>query len=144
MTSNMTRSIGVPATGAVLAFAGSKLLYGQGLVINTPWGQMDLALAMGVAAGVGLGVSEFTHDYIFKTIHFSEKLANPATIAVNTGINFGAQLGLLTLMNEGALGELDKTKLLAESVGVVIGADYIYSNFLGPMWGDNSHATYSS
>jgi hypothetical protein len=144
MSSNLSRSIGVPVTGAVLAFAGSKLLYGQGLILNTPYGQVDLALAMGLAAAVGLGVSEFTHDYIFKTIHVSEKLANPATIGVNTAINFGAQLGLLSLMNEGALAEVDKAKLLAESVGVVIGADYLYSNFIGPMWGDVSHTTYSN
>jgi hypothetical protein len=140
----MTRSIGVPVTGAVVAFAGSKLLYGSGLVINSPFGQVDLAVAMALGAGIGLGISELTHDYIFKTIHFSEKLANPATIAVNTGLNFGTQLGLLTLMNEGALGEVDKAKLLAESVGVVIASDYIYSNFLGPLWGDNSHSTYSN
>ena len=144
MSGNITRSVGVPVTGAVLAFAGSKLIYGQGLAINTPWGQFDLALAMGLSAGIGLGISEFSHDWIFKTIHFSEKLANPATIAVNTGINFGAQLGLLTLMNEGALGELDKTKLIAESLGVVIGADYLYSNFIAPMLGDNSHASYAN
>ena len=144
MSSNYTRSIGLPVTGAVVAYAGSKLLYGSGLVINSPFGQVDLAVAMALGAGLGLGLSELTHDYIFKTIHFSEKLANPATIAVNTGLNFGTQLGLLTLMNEGALGEIDKGKLLAESVGVVIASDYLYSQFIAPMLGDSSHTTYSS
>lgn len=144
MSSNMTRSIGLPITAGAVAFAGSKLLYGQGLKINTSWGSMDLGLAMGLGAVAGMAISELSHDYIFKTIHFSEKLANPATILVNTGVNFGSQLTLLTLLNQQALGEVDKMKLLAESAGVVVASDYLYSNFIAPMLGDSSHTTYSS
>lgn len=144
MSTNLTRSIVLPLTGAVIAYAGSKMLYGTDLAIPSSYGDIDLALAMGVAAGLGLGISEFAHDYIFKTIHISEKLANPATIAVNTGINFGAQVGLMSMLNPTALGDVDKVKLAGTSIAVVIGADYVYNNFVGPMLGDESHAQFSS
>ena len=137
-----TRKVALPITSAGVAYVGSKMLYGN-VGINTPYGGLSLAAVMAAGAGLGMALSEFSHDFIFKHLHVSERLAAPSTVAVNSGINFGSQLAIAGMLNNEAFAEVDKVKLLAESLGVVVVSDFLYNNFIGPtLLGDDSHATY--
>ena len=138
-----TRMFGLPATAGLVGFFGSRLLYGSDVLLSSSYGDYDLGLVMGVASAVGILVSELTHDYIFKWIHVSERLSNPATIAVNTGINMASEVAIMSMLNQNSFAEMDKGKLAMESLGVVVLSDWIYSNLIGPLVGDSSKAIYA-
>lgn len=141
--SSYSHKVGLPLTAGAVGYVGSKMLYGS-KALNTPYGQIDLGLVMGAGALVGSALSNMSHDWIFKHIHISDRLADPATSAVNTGINFASQLAIAGALNGQSVAELDKVKLLAESAAVVVLSDYLYNNFIGPMvLGDDTKATYA-
>lgn len=144
MSSNYSRSVGLPITSGLVG-AGACYLAGGDLsksVVSSKFGKVPVPVLIGAGCAVGLGLAEFSHDYIFKNLHVSERLAQPASLAVNTGLNFLSEYAVLELAEKGVASEIGNTKLAALALGTIVASDFMWNNFLGSYFGDDTHQTY--
>lgn len=145
MSSNYARSVGLPITSGLVG-AGACMLAGGDLsksVLSSKFGKVPVPVLIGAGCALGMGVAEFSHDYIFKeVIKVSERLAQPASLAVGTGINFLTEYAVLELAEKGVASDVGNAKLAALALGTIVGADFIWNNFLGPYLGDKEHVTF--
>ncbi len=126
-----------PLTSATVSFLLGKFLYGNtAIVMNNS--TLSVASALAMAGFGGNLISNLSHDNIFSSLHIDERWQNLASVGVNTGILYGADLLVFSMINSDAYRDIDKTKLLMECAGSVVASDYLYTRFLKPLWTDDS------
>lgn len=79
-------------TAGAVGYAGGGVLYGMDQYVNLARGtSIHLPLLLGVGAGVGMLVSNVSHEYLLPYIHVSERLQHPVATSLNIGMNFVAE-----------------------------------------------------
>jgi len=92
-----------------------------------------LALVASGAVALGSMLAEVAHDYIVENVHYLDKISEPASLALASGITGGGNVGAYYLLNQKAVGELGTANLfLLGSVSELVG-DTLWAKGIKPV-----------
>lgn len=117
-------TVGAIGGGLVRYKLGNQVLDIFGMTSLPAWAVMAAVLMTGSI------ISEYSHDLIFPHIDFLDKMSEPASAVLSTGVSSASALGTLYLDDARLINEIGLYTIIGCAVGSEVVGDYVYRKFL--------------
>jgi len=124
--------VGLAATTGLSAYALAQLLSGDSANRQLYYG-MTMAIAVGIATGVGSMVAKAGHDYVLPHIPQADKWKMIESALLNAGMAGAGAWGYVALMDSDVV-KANAVPIIGYAVRGEIVDQYIYDGFLKPLW----------
>ena len=131
--STIQRYLLKPATVGAVSYAGQQMFI-DGKTIRISGKEYPLAMVASGAVAVGSLFAEIAHDYIVPHIHWLDKISEPSSLALASGVTGGGNVGAYYLLNPKAINELGVSNLFLLGAGSELVGDTVYSKAVLPMF----------
>ena len=133
--SNIARYLIKPATVGAVAYAGQNMFI-SGKTITIRGQNYPLAVVASGAVALGSLFSEVAHDYIVPHIHWLDKVSEPSSLALASGVTGGGNIAVhyLARGDGKAVNQLGVSNLFLLGAGSELIGDTLYSKGVYPMF----------
>jgi len=128
--------VGLAATTGLSAYVLAQLLSG-GSANRQLYHGMTMAMAVGIATGVGSMVAKVGHDYVLPHIPQANKWKTIKSATLNAGLAGRGAWGYVALMDSD-VAKANAVPIIGYAVGGEIVGQYIYDGFIKPLWWGSS------
>jgi len=128
--------VGLAATTGLSAYVHAQLLTG-GSTNRKIYHGMTMAMAVGIATGVGSMVAKASHVYVLPHIPQANKWKTIESASLNEGMAGTGAWGYVALMDSD-VAKAGAVPIIGYAISSEIVGQYIYDNFIKPLWWGSS------